>query len=34
MSHVKDIKNLVDVLGKTKNDKFEIMIKAAQKYNN
>lgn len=33
MSQIKDVKNLVDLLGKTKNDKFEQVMKAVQKYN-
>jgi hypothetical protein len=33
MGQIKDVKNLVDLLGKTKNDKFEQVMKAAQKYN-
>jgi hypothetical protein len=33
MSTIKEIKHLVDNLGKTKNDKFENILKAAQKYN-
>ena len=33
MKTIKEIKHLVDNLGKTKNDKFENIVKAAQKYN-
>ena len=33
MRTIKEIKHLVDNLGKTKNDKFENIVKAAQKYN-